>query len=424
MATGDGLLVRLHLTGGIVPLPMAQTIAECARDFGNGLIDLTSRANLQLRGVSETSLEPLTDRLRAHDLVANDVQAEAVRNVVASPLAGVDPTAVLDISPIVAALEERLASEPALHGLPAKFGFLIDDGGALSLAGIEADVRFEAFRPDEGGQFAIRIAGVDQPIGACKGTALPDAATAIGRAFLALSAGGPLRMSDLVAQIGPARIARAAGFSGADAGRAPRVLGQNCTRGSAGRGQGERAAERVLQPIDRHGHIAIAVAFGRLASADLVYLVETAIYLGARDLRITPWRSIVLTELSPAGLAAAPAMLAREPFILNCRDPRLRVSACVGAPACASATTNTHADAAALASTLTGAASDGTVMHVSGCSKGCGQSRPVPFTLVGNRGRYDLVRGGTARDAPVARGVELTEAAGLLSSELLSAALP
>src|ERR1700736_3433744 len=104
METGDGLLVRLRLTGGILTTKNAHAIAACAIRHGNGLIDLSSRANLQLRGVSAETLPDLTSELADLNLLDPSADAEAVRNVVASPLAGLDPSAVLDVRPIVHAL--------------------------------------------------------------------------------------------------------------------------------------------------------------------------------------------------------------------------------------------------------------------------------------------------------------------------------
>ena len=59
MESGDGLVVRLKLTGGIVPFDLAIRIADWSRCFGNGEIDLTARANLQIRGVTKTTLPGL-----------------------------------------------------------------------------------------------------------------------------------------------------------------------------------------------------------------------------------------------------------------------------------------------------------------------------------------------------------------------------
>jgi precorrin-3B synthase len=71
----------------------------------------------------------------------------------------------------------------------------------------------------------------------------------------------------------------------------------------------------------------------------------------------------------------------------------LRIEACPGAPACASATVDTRAEARRLAAMdLPG------TIHVSGCAKGCARSAPADLTLVGHEGRFGVVRNGTARD--------------------------
>ena len=163
MRTGDGLLVRLRLSGRPLGPDRAEAIADCAARFGNGVIEISSRANLQLRGVREAGLADLQRRLRELRLLDADAAAEAVRNIVASPIADIDPLAIVDAAPIVAALEARLGADSSLHRLPAKFGFLIDGGGALPLGDVEADLRFEAFAGSEGVRFAVRLNGEPHP---------------------------------------------------------------------------------------------------------------------------------------------------------------------------------------------------------------------------------------------------------------------
>src|SRR5580704_15537510 len=144
MQSGDGLIVRLRISGGIVGVELARQIASWSRCWGNCQIDLTGRGNLQLRGLSERHLADLHDALAEWDLLPATAAGEAVCNVVSTPLAGLDPGAVLDVRSIVRALEHRLATDTTLHELPAKFGFAIDDGGSFGLAGVPADIRFEA----------------------------------------------------------------------------------------------------------------------------------------------------------------------------------------------------------------------------------------------------------------------------------------
>ena len=200
MATGDGLLVRLRLTAGHLPVATARLIADLAARHGNGLIDLSSRANLQLRGVTEASLGPLLDELAQAGLLDETPAHETVRNVLASPLSDCDPTALCDALAAARALEAALMGQgDGPLALPAKFSWIVDDGGALPLDAIAADVRFRAFIHD-GETLAedeiLWAIGLDAPegtdwVGACPLSAMPDVARAIGLAFAEAMARDP-----------------------------------------------------------------------------------------------------------------------------------------------------------------------------------------------------------------------------------------
>ena len=65
MQSGDGLVVRVRPFGGRLDAAQATGLAALAERYGNGLIDLTGRANLQVRGVSDHGHLPLLDGLAA-----------------------------------------------------------------------------------------------------------------------------------------------------------------------------------------------------------------------------------------------------------------------------------------------------------------------------------------------------------------------
>ena len=119
MPSRDGSIVRVKPHGATLSPDQAIGIAAAAITFGNGALDLTSHANLQIRGASDASLPGLTEALDRLGLLDPDAGAEARRNVMMSPLAGLDPEALLDTRPVVAALETRLVGEVGLAGLPA-----------------------------------------------------------------------------------------------------------------------------------------------------------------------------------------------------------------------------------------------------------------------------------------------------------------
>src|SRR5690349_10110447 len=91
MPSGDGLIVRIRPPCGAFTLGQAAALADLAQSLGNGHIDLTRRANLQLRGLGEARLPALHAALRKLMLLDRDAETEAGRNVMVSPLAGLDP---------------------------------------------------------------------------------------------------------------------------------------------------------------------------------------------------------------------------------------------------------------------------------------------------------------------------------------------
>jgi precorrin-3B synthase len=391
MESGDGLIVRLKLTGGIVSLSLAAKIADWSGRWGNGQIDLTSRANLQIRGVTEAGIEPLQDAMAAAGLLDVSPEGEAVRNVIASPLAGIDPDAVLDIRPIVAALEARLASDERLHGLPAKFCWLVDDGGSMSLRDVRADVRFEAISADA---FVMGLDGSDKRFGPVPIDEVSDATAWIAVAFLHT---GARRMRDM----DPKALSRLAGEGGAER----RVRGRDGGNPKhphppiAG-AMGPRVAGEGLSILS------LGLLFGRIAAVDLHLLATQAEYFDASELRLTPWRIILIPLPTNDSAQSFTDTLPPDSFILDPADPRLRIAACVGAPACPRATTDVRTDAARLAPLVR----PGDLLHVSGCAKGCAHPRAAAVTLVGDGGAYNLVCGGSPGDEAVRTGLAIDQA--------------
>ena len=396
MTARDGLLVRLKITGGLLPAPLASTIADLAERHGNGLLDLSARANLQLRGVREATLPALLAGLDALDLLDADPEAEAVRNVLASPLAGLGRRRFPrfaekdrpDIRPLVDALEDALATDRPLRALPAKFGFLVDDGGAPSLAGIAADVRFDwrhgerAFAVGLGGAAADALA-----VGLVAPDALVARATALAHRTLAVP-GGPRRLRTMMREMGRDAVAACFGAREQEA--------------AAYKPRGSIVGYRSFCGIDTLG---LAAPFGRLDARMLRAAASIAAGAPAGELRLTPWRVLLIPHV-PSGTADLDA-LAAAGFIVDPADPRLRVAACTGVAGCERGTTDTHADATALAALAAQMPGDGVTLHVSGCAKGCARPKRTAVTLIAHESRYDLVRDGRPGDAAASRGLDL-----------------
>jgi precorrin-3B synthase len=397
MAAKDGLLVRLRITGGILTATSACALADLAAAYGNGLFDLSSRGNLQIRGVSEAKLPALQDGLRTLGLIDQDAAGESVRNVIASPLAGLHGG--LDIRALIATFEARLTEDVALHALPGKFGFVIDDGGWPSLAGIEADVRFD-WRAEDG-RFSIGLAGTRQGairIATCAPVELVERAALIARCAVDLlaSISNGRRMRDVVSTIGAERTARACGRHGGAA-----IPSQPATRADEIVGW-RRAPLQSFKPNSATATLGLAAPFGRLDSLMLHRAAAVAGTTPYGELRLTPWRAILIP-------GAADRAWDVEGFITDPEDPRLRIATCVGMEGCARGSTSTHTDARALAERVALVKGSDIVLHISGCAKGCAKSSPTRFTLVAHDGVYNVVRNGRADAEPTWKRVELAD---------------
>ncbi len=136
----DGLLARVRLPGGRIDARGLRAVASTSR-MGNGIVELTSRASLQIRGLADGAV---VAPLIAAELVPSPSH-ERVRNILASPLAGPEADA------LVAELDRALCADPALANLSDRFLFAVEDGTGLH--GREADVTIVV-----GGQISVEEA--------------------------------------------------------------------------------------------------------------------------------------------------------------------------------------------------------------------------------------------------------------------------
>jgi precorrin-3B synthase len=385
MESGDGLIVRVKPRAGGLSADTLIALADAAGHFGNGHIDVTRRANLQLRGVTRETLLGLQLVLAELGLLDADAQAEAVRNIMISPLAGVDPTALFDMRPLAATLDQAFEQCCDLWRLPAKFSFLLDGGGVLPLNDVRADVCLRAIDTAAGVRVAVGIDRQDAVswLGQTAPEIAAEAALRVTRAFLAqVPEGGRIGFRHLGAEaVGRTRLATAGilepiGCVPAAPARATRI-------GPVAHG------ERVFA-------VGIGVAFGRIDGETLRALVRAAVAVGATELRLSPWRILYLPLRAGASADDALGAAAALGLIVDGADPLLKVAACPGAPACRSATTATRTDARLLATTLQAHPAIRSV-HISGCEKGCARSEPADLVLVGRDGRYEVIRHGTTK---------------------------
>jgi precorrin-3B synthase len=166
-----------------------------------------------------------------------------------------------------------------------------------------------------------------------------------------------------------------------------------------------------VQPLGTAAFLGVGLPFGRIVAEDFAKLTSVVVANGAHQLRLTPWRAILVPVSTLPAARVASTEMSTETFVLDPDDQRRRIAACRGAPSCSQGTTPVQSDATRLAAEMAGALGPGITLHVSGCEKGCANPHSAPVTLVGQNGQYHLVRNGVPSDPPVLRDLTLDQAA-------------
>lgn len=349
MMSGDGLVVRIRPFGGRLRRAQADGIASLAAAHGNGFLDISSRGNIQIRGVTPEHHTPLIKGLGMMGLIDPTPEIESRRNILMTPFWQPGEEA----ESLNAELTEALA-QPDAPETPSKFGFAIDTGRKPVLADASADIRIEC---DAGGGLILVADGMASGKPVSVETAVKEA-IALAHWFVQ-NAGDATRMKQLVS-----------------AGVTPQGA-------FVPRQKGDYVPAPGYTP---HGAM-VGIAFGQMRVETLSTLAKHG------GMRLTPWR-LILVE-------SARELPDIEDVITDRNDPLLRVTACTGAPRCPQALGETRSLGQSLAPHLT----DGQTLHVSGCTKGCAHPRAAALTLTAQSAGYALIRDGKADGTPERTGL-------------------
>jgi precorrin-3B synthase len=375
MPTGDGLLVRLMPSA---PIPLDALIALCdaSQAHGNGIVEVTQRGSLQIRGLS-----PVSAPVFAATAVALGLGAEGGPPILTSPLMGLDAQESVDLRDLIQALRAELTSNTDVASIGPKVSLLIDGGGVLHLDDVPGDLRLRASTTSRLHVSVAETAAASTSLGWIEPQ---NALQCIVRVLASIAnRGTDARARDLT--------------NSAD------VAALRASLSSMLTDEPPPHPRPPAEPIGAHvlnnGQVAVgvALAFGYTEAGILRRFAHAAARCGATSIRPAPGRALLTIGLATTRVSDFAVAAAEAGFVLRPDDPRRYVVACAGAPACGTAMLATRQLAPAIAQAASPLLDGSLTLHVSGCAKGCAHPGVAALTVIGPD---RLVVQGRAGDTP------------------------
>ena len=129
-------MMRLRVINGIVTSEQMRFYADSVEPFGPelGVIDVTTRQNIQLRGLTLDAAADVIDGLHALNQTCIQTGFDNIRNMVGNPLAGIDENEMVDTRPFTNILNDLVTLDeatgergnPMWCNLPRKFNIAVE----------------------------------------------------------------------------------------------------------------------------------------------------------------------------------------------------------------------------------------------------------------------------------------------------------
>lgn len=368
MATGDGLLVRLYPSRGLLSAAQLLHLTTAAGRHGNGLIEITARGNLQFRGLDADGVKRFADAVLDAGIVP-----EPAPEIRIPPRAALDGDLDRAIPAMADELRSCLIADGIGERIAPKFAFVVDSADFADLDALSADIRLSHVRAADGRDlWRVSIAGdarTARSLGAGDARTVLAAALALTRA--AAGSGGSGRARDLSEEaIAAAR---------ADLAVAPHPACAEPTR--------QRSPVGLRDAADGSCVVGFGLAFGQVDAADLARFCRRL--PDVARLCLSPDHAVLAGGLARPQVSAVTAAAGAFGMIARPDDPRLAIRACAGAPACASGRLATRVLAASIARHAADFTRMPEQLYLAGCEKQCARPQEPHVALTasarGNR---------------------------------------
>jgi len=155
----DAFMSRLRIPGGVLKSYQLRELAHIAQQLTSGYVQVTTRANLQMRLIQPKDAPEFLQRIQAIGLHTRGSGADNIRNLTMNPTAGVDPVELIDVQPFVQQIAQVIINDRSFYDLPRKFNIAYDGGGLIGSVEDTNDIGVKAVKVGEEILFRIALGG-------------------------------------------------------------------------------------------------------------------------------------------------------------------------------------------------------------------------------------------------------------------------
>jgi ferredoxin-nitrite reductase len=404
----DAYMARLRIPGGRLKAFQLREVAAISRELTSGYIQVTTRANLQLRLVAPKDAPEFLRRLEAVGLTTRGSGADNIRNLTTNPTAGIDPHELIDCHPLVQELAQFILQHREFYDLPRKFNVAFDGGGLIGSVEDTNDIGVRAVRTDGGVHFRVAVGGATGHKAFARDLGIlvaPDAVVAVViamiRVYIAHGDRTDRKRARLKHLLENWTLERFVSET-------EKLLGEKLEQVTPGAGE-EPAAQAVphshigAYPQRQPGlsYLGVALAVGQVTAEQLDGVARIAERYGSGEIRLTVWQNFIIPNLPDSSIAAVTHEL--WSLGLDCRQSHVAsgVIACTGNRYCKYSSTDTKGHAQELVRHLEGTVALDTPVniHFTGCPHSCAQHYMGDIGLLGakaadGREAYTICVGG------------------------------
>ncbi len=425
----ESFMLRCRIAGGSLTTGQFRGLAEIAADWGPGRIDLTTRANVQVREIMPKDCPEVLMKLDDLGLTSQGSGADNIRNITATPTSGFDPDELIDVMPYARAIHHYILRNRDLYGLPRKFNISYDSGGRVSVCADTNDIAFYAVKLGSnemgiapGVYFRMQLCGItghrqfatDCGILLTPAETIPVAAALI---HVFIENGDrtnrkKARLKYLVDQWGlPKTLAETQKKLAFDLRHFPL---EDCVPAIPKSKHGHLGIHRQT---DGNNYLGVLIPVGAMPSEKVLQICDIADRYGRGEIRLTVWQNLIIPGISPENTDAAAAAVIAAGFDYRASSITGGIIACTGSRGCKYAAAETKGNAIALGEYLSRNLELDTPVniHLTGCQHSCAQHYIGDIGMMGVRVKtesgdsvdgYHIVLGGGVDDTQaVAREV-------------------